>query len=336
MRIKESNKAVEVAIARLDLFMWGLTILGIILSFVLTRNYFIHSLTGEITACAISNYIDCDRVSSSGFSNILGVPVSSVAMAGYLSIAFISLQKSLKFIKVSRFVILDLIILLTGIASLISIVFVVLSVFVVKALCIYCVLLQINTISLFLVSIRIKGKVSIEKHKRTRNLNKIRVMSLNSLLSIGLGGALAFLVSLGVETVILSNSSLESTVPVRYSAENDFLSDRVFEFSHKKSPAYGSETASIQLIVFADYNCPHCKNFDPEIMKLATLFPNDIRIIFKFFPLDPICNIHIPKERSSTSCMAAAAAYSAHLQGKFLDYHNLLFENFRIILKKLC
>lgn len=326
---EESNISQEGEVKRLYLFMWVFTILGIILSVILTRNYFIHFLTGEITACAISDYIDCDRISSSNYSSILRVPVSSIAMAGYLTIAVVSLQANLKFIKVPRSIILDLIILLAGVATLIAVAFAVLSVVVVKALCIYCLMLQVNTISLFLIAIRIRSKRNINKQKFVEDFQKMRVMGVSSLLSIGLGGVIAFMISFGIETGVLSNTSLETSLPVRYSAENDFLSDRAFEFSLDKSPTLGSDTAAIQIVVFADYNCPHCRNFDPEIIELATLFPNDIRIIFKFFPLDPFCNIHIPKERSSTSCIAAAAAYSAHLQGKFLDYHNLLFDNFQ-------
>lgn len=326
---KESNISSEGEVKRLYLFMWAFIILGIILSFVLTRNYFIHSLTGEITACAISDYIDCDRISSSNYSSILGVPVSSIAIAGYLTIAIVSLQANLKFIKVPRSIILDLIVLLTGLATSIAVVFAVLSVAVVKALCIYCLMLQINTISLFLIAIRIRSKRNIDKQKFVEDFQTVRAMGGSSLLSIGLGGVIAFMVSFGIETGVLSNASLETSLPVRYSVENDFLSDRAFEFSLEKSPTLGSDTAAIQIVVFADYNCPHCRNFDPEIIELAALFPNDIRIIFKFFPLDPFCNSHIPKERLSTSCIAAAAAYSAHLQGKFLDYHNLLFDNFQ-------
>lgn len=49
--------------------------------------------------------------------------------------------------------------------------------------------------------------------------------------------------------------------------------------------------------------------------------PNDVRLVFKEFPLD----IH------STAELAAEAALAAHAQGKFWPMHDKLYANFRQI-----
>ena len=54
-----------------------------------------------------------------------------------------------------------------------------------------------------------------------------------------------------------------------------------------------------------------------------------MRVVFKFFPLDATCNPYMGREQVSSSCVAAAAAYAAHQQGHFLDFHLLLFEHFQ-------
>lgn len=83
------------------------------------------------------------------------------------------------------------------------------------------------------------------------------------------------------------------------------------------SPWKGVETAPIQIVEWADFQCPHCKLMVGELEALMARFPGKIRVVFKQFPLDG----H-PAARP-----AALAAKAAQRQGKFWQLHKLLFEN---------
>jgi protein-disulfide isomerase len=107
------------------------------------------------------------------------------------------------------------------------------------------------------------------------------------------------------------------------------LSDRRYSFDTSDSPSVGRADALVEMIVFGDYNCGHCHNFEPIILKLRQQFPEQLRVVFKFFPLDASCNPLLNSQQISTSCRAAKAAYAAHQQNLFEPYHRLLFEHFR-------
>jgi len=53
--------------------------------------------------------------------------------------------------------------------------------------------------------------------------------------------------------------------------------------------------------------------------------PNDVRLVFRHYPLDNECNSRLPQQVHASSCAAAAAAECAGEQGKFWEYTDLLF-----------
>jgi len=79
----------------------------------------------------------------------------------------------------------------------------------------------------------------------------------------------------------------------------------------------GSKDAPITFMVYSDPQCPYCAQFDPIMDNFATLYPDEVRIVFRFFPLSSIHD----KARLSSQAMVAAG-----LQGKFDEFRIWLFE----------
>jgi protein-disulfide isomerase len=73
--------------------------------------------------------------------------------------------------------------------------------------------------------------------------------------------------------------------------------------------------AAVVVVEFADYECPYCRTVHPEIKKLQEEFGDKVSVIFRDFPLPMHAN----------AAKAAEAARCAGAQGKFWDYHDLLF-----------
>ncbi|QBI53948.1 DsbA family protein [Streptomonospora litoralis] len=77
--------------------------------------------------------------------------------------------------------------------------------------------------------------------------------------------------------------------------------------------------------VYADFQCPACKQFEtasgPTLQKLAT----EGKAIVHYRPVSIFAQAQEPL--STNSLRAAAAARSAADYGKFVEYHDLLFEN---------
>jgi protein-disulfide isomerase len=80
----------------------------------------------------------------------------------------------------------------------------------------------------------------------------------------------------------------------------------------------GAENAPISIEVFNDYQCPPCAVFNEELEKIGAKHKDDVRIIFRNFPLT-----HLHQNALS----AAQAAEAAGLQGKFSEMINLLYQN---------
>lgn len=81
--------------------------------------------------------------------------------------------------------------------------------------------------------------------------------------------------------------------------------------------ATGSANPKVTLVEFADFECPACGAAHPFIKQLVERYQNDLRFVYRHFPLDQHKNAKI----------AAEAVESAGAQGRFWEMHDLLFKN---------
>ena len=88
------------------------------------------------------------------------------------------------------------------------------------------------------------------------------------------------------------------------------------EVSTEGAPIRGAADASVTVVEFSDFECPFCKQTHPTLKQLLERYPGKVRLAYRDFPLD---SIH-PQARR-----AAEAARCASDQGKFWEYHDVLF-----------
>jgi len=81
-------------------------------------------------------------------------------------------------------------------------------------------------------------------------------------------------------------------------------------------PARGPEIAQITIVEFSDFQCPFCGKFEPELQKVLTAYPTNVRLVYRNLPLP---SVHPEAEK------AAEAAVCADRQGKFWEMHDTLF-----------
>lgn len=85
-------------------------------------------------------------------------------------------------------------------------------------------------------------------------------------------------------------------------------------------PVLGNKNAKVTMIEFSDFQCPFCERFYKESYKqIKTKYVDTgkLKIVYRHFPL----SFHQNAQK------AAEAAECANRQGKFEQYHNLLFDN---------
>ncbi len=116
-------------------------------------------------------------------------------------------------------------------------------------------------------------------------------------------------VIIGVILVVLIAGSVwySSSVDDKYNVGVDTT------ISHVK----GNPDATVTLIEYSDFQCPACATAQPVVKDILNEFGDSIKFEYKHFPL-PMHPLALP---------AARAAEAAGQQGKFFEFHDMLFEN---------
>jgi len=85
------------------------------------------------------------------------------------------------------------------------------------------------------------------------------------------------------------------------------------------SPVLGPETAPVTVVEFYDYRCSFCRRAYPDVVKLLETYSDDIRYVFKQFPV-----LDGADESDGISHTAARAAVAAAQQdlAKFREFHD--------------
>lgn len=86
------------------------------------------------------------------------------------------------------------------------------------------------------------------------------------------------------------------------------------EIDISEAPFLGPEDASVVLVEFSDFQCPHCARVKPLTEQLL-LNNDDLKVVFKHFPLSS-------HEQAKPAALAAMAAQQ---QGKFWEMHDRIF-----------
>jgi len=79
----------------------------------------------------------------------------------------------------------------------------------------------------------------------------------------------------------------------------------------------GNPDAQVVLIEYSDFQCPACRAYIPIITSLIEQFPDDLVVVYRHFPLQ---SVH------ANARAAAEASEAAAKQGKFWEFHDILFD----------
>ncbi|MCA9257987.1 MAG: thioredoxin domain-containing protein, partial [Planctomycetales bacterium] len=103
------------------------------------------------------------------------------------------------------------------------------------------------------------------------------------------------------------------TAPVTFQIEDATLDERLElrPVDHLE----GDAAAPVVMIEYLDFQCPHCKDAHAVIQQLEALFPDELVVVRRYFPIFSYAN------------EAAYAAEAAAKQGKYAEMVDVLFDN---------
>lgn len=96
-----------------------------------------------------------------------------------------------------------------------------------------------------------------------------------------------------------------------------FLQPPRVEVNYDPGRVIGRSGLPVTIIEFADFSCPFCRKSDLTLKEVVAKYPGKVSIAYRDFPL---------RETHPEAQVAAEAARCAGDQGKFWEYHDLLFE----------
>jgi protein-disulfide isomerase len=103
------------------------------------------------------------------------------------------------------------------------------------------------------------------------------------------------------------------TLRTKYKAET-ILSEPRLEVA-ADGPARGPATAPVTIVEFSDFECPFCARVVPTLEQVKEKYGDQVRIVFRQYPLDMHPN----------AAKAAEASLCAQDQGKFWEMHDAMF-----------
>ena len=89
-----------------------------------------------------------------------------------------------------------------------------------------------------------------------------------------------------------------------------------FRVDVRDSPARGPADAPVTIVMFSDFECPYCSEAYATVSALQRDYPEQIRFVYKAMPLTT---------RHPNALEAALVGHSAYAQGKFWEFHDLVF-----------
>ncbi|MBC7693035.1 MAG: thioredoxin domain-containing protein [Methylotenera sp.] len=296
-------------------FLAILALLGLLASIYLSHHFYElkNGTAGFKSFCNVSGTMNCDVVTSSKYAELFpGLPLSSVTAGWFLALFFIMLAaRSVNW----RTEALRVGLVMTGIGAVMGLYYIYIMEGVLHTLCLFCLGVDaVNFISLGLI-------LSLKPAKPSQT--KIDFTQWQSMAGI-------IAACLVIVAVILHSGNPEvgsndqvneiadsilSTAPLAVAADSEFAS---------MGPA---ASAPITIVEFFDFQCPSCKQGAMNLHSILNRYPNQVRLVLRYFPLDPACNRKMEHSLHIVGCEAARVAVCAHKQGKFVPVYESLFEN---------
>lgn len=102
--------------------------------------------------------------------------------------------------------------------------------------------------------------------------------------------------------------------------------EKLEQHIRKHNAVLGAEKVPVTIIEFVDFECEYSREAYPIVKSVAQKYSQVVSIVFKHLPME---QLHPDAE------IAASASACAKAQGKFWEYHDLLFERKKLGLASL-
>ncbi len=280
---------------------------------------------GYTSFCNVNDVVNCDVVLGSRWGRLFGVSVSAWAIAAFAVGAVLALPGA---VRGGGGDLADLALIALASGSLgFAAVLAVVSLAVLRHACVLCLTLDAVIVAWVVAVLPLTRRFAGETRAWWRRPPVARAAAALALVLAAGGGTVAAVRAPGPATSIEDVRAREPrfyemyvNLPVRAPSEVEGGA------RHAKGPA----DAPITIVEFSDFQCPACRMASPDLRHLIRS-RSDVRLVFRHFPLDAACNDALTHSLHPDACLAAVASECAGAQGRFWEYHDLLFANQQVL-----
>jgi protein-disulfide isomerase len=277
---------------------------------------------GYTSFCNLGGVVNCDAVLASRYATLLGVPVAVWGMLAFAAGALLALPGAL---GGRRTGLADLALMALASGSVgYLLVLLVISAAVIGHLCLLCLATDVVAIAWLLAIAPLAARFdAVPAAGWWRGRSAARAV---------VGGAAILAVAGGTWAAVRGPANALTLAEIQERAPDFYgwyaaLPVRepgtlVAPGAHRK----GAADAPITIVEFSDFQCPFCGRAARDLRELVGTTPG-VSLVFRHFPLDTACNGNLQRQMHSNACAAAYAAECAGKQGRFWEYHDILFEN---------
>lgn len=277
------------------------------------------------SACNFSETFNCDKINTSTYGKIAGVPITVFAIPSYF--AFISLAWLATKATGAGRAALRLLTVGSGGAVLYGLFLLYVMAAIEKTFCVFC--LTMDTMALLTFA------VAFVRHRALSPGSFDFVRPLGTAFGIGLlsfGVAFAAQNAVRRQLVDEAVTALDAGGPAAplpaSTGQARKISENLYEIPvAPDDPSVGPKDAKVTIVEFADFQCGYCKKLFYSLTPLKQAYKDKVRFVFKNYPMNKACNPDLKNDRHKYACDAAEAAQCAHRQGKFWEMHDILFKN---------
>ncbi len=256
--------------------------------------------------CSISATLDCDRVNTSAWSEVLGLPTALWAAAFYAALMVVSWKCWKERPGYSRAPVL---VLGSGLFAVLFSAFLAWKSSQLGAWCLFCI--GLYGVSVLLL---VAGVLGARDQGYLDHMWEVLLGRGDRSSGAALATATLLLLTGGVYAETHTSADHAEEQQEEYGIDALYAQTQGPLALTGKEPMYGRPSAPYTLVEFADYGCPHCAALSAPIKKLVARHP-DLKLVHKHFVL------------SEASEVLARAALCAHNQGRFWEMHDILFAN---------
>jgi protein-disulfide isomerase/uncharacterized membrane protein len=283
---------------------------------------------GQVSICNVNEVFNCDKVNTSEYSLIHGVPVALFGFAFYAATAAVALAGRMRRPDCAQHL---RILRIAGVWSILFSAYMAWASTRVGAWCLFCM-------SLYGLNIILLAGAWVALARDTRqNPDKARPSWLSLLVFGGGDRSVLWAVIVGVVALVAGGVVFQMLEPAEGSTRGTGgdglgqLTDAYHQVNGTieldgSEPVYGDPNAPFMLVEWADFACPYCGVAAGEIKDLIRRDPS-IQLRFKHYPISGNCNRFVKGARHATACEAAASTECAGKQGRFWEMSSLLFKN---------